>query len=72
VRIAYVRKAGTAHVYNQWSNGTKTWIPDGHVMGVLTFIDPSAKVTDLPNDSWMRAAGPIVGPMPPGVDAWGC
>lgn len=66
-----VRMAGTPAVYQQHANGTKTWVPDTDVLAVLRFIDPAATITDLPNAAWIAAAGPIVGPIPPGVDGFG-
>lgn len=78
MRVAYVKHHRHPAIYSQWSNGTTTWIPDPATLDVHAFVEgiPTAellaRVVTLPNDQWRRAAGPIVGPIPPGVDGWGC
>lgn len=57
-------------VYAQYSGGYKTWIPDGHTLGVYEFVS-GKKVQDMPDNNWMRATGPILGPVPSGVNEWG-
>jgi hypothetical protein len=58
-------------VFDHYDNGTKVWVTAGamNVKKALGF-DPNS-VVELPNADWMQATGPIVGPIPPGVDAWG-
>lgn len=71
-RLGYIKHKGHPAVYEQWSNGTKTWVRDEATMDVHEFFNGgNIKPIDMPNDAWMRAAGPIIGPLPAGVDGWG-
>lgn len=78
VFVAFIKHAAHNAVYKQWSNGTKTWVRDEGTFTVEAFLRGKtvpqlyAEVRTMPNDSWMQASGPIVGPTPPGVDPWGC
>ena len=77
VLVGYVRLKGTPAVYRQFSDGTKKWVKNQDELSVYAFIEGKtldqmrASINDLPNAAWIQAAGVIVGPIPPGVDAWG-
>ncbi len=70
---ARVKIANKGFWFAQWNNGTKTWIPDPETLAVHKALWPNVPETEYRADQkdWMRAAGPIVGPIPPGVDGWG-
>lgn len=78
VLVGFIKHASHNAVYKQWSNGTKTWVRDPGTFEVEAFLRGKsvaqlyADVKTMPNNSWMQAAGPIVGPVPAGVDGWGC
>jgi hypothetical protein len=78
VFIGYVKHSNHNAVYRQFSNGTKTWVTDPNELEVYAFLSGKSvddlytqDVKTMPNDSWMKATGVIVGPLPPGVDAYG-
>jgi hypothetical protein len=71
--LGYLKHATHDAIYQQFSNGTKTWVKDPGTMEVHKFLNgDKVDVQIMPNNSWMRASGVIVGPRPDGVDAWGC
>ena len=50
----------------------KTWIPDPATLNVYKFLTKQdVEVISAKHPEWMRASGPIVGPIPAGVDGWG-
>jgi hypothetical protein len=72
VRINTVRMKNRIEVYDQWDNGTKTWVTAGAMnVKVALGFNKDTDIVELPNTDWMQATGPIVGPIPAGVDAWG-
>lgn len=72
VTVGYVKHPGHAAVYRQFSNGTKTWVTDGNELAVYNFLNGGpVKINTMPNNSWMKATGVIVGPVPAGVDVYG-
>lgn len=73
VMIGLVRHPKNPAVYIQYSNGTKRWVKDEAELGVYNFLGvDTADVKVMPNNAWMQATGVIVGPVPAGVDGWGC
>lgn len=70
VIVNLVKHKDHVAVYAQYSGGYKTWIPDGNVLNVYQFIS-GMKPQTMPDNAWMTATGPIVGPVPAGVDEWG-
>lgn len=72
VIVGYVKHKNHGAVYRQFSNGTKIWVTDPDELNVHNFVNGEAvKIVAMPNDAWMRATGPIVGEIPPGVDRRG-
>lgn len=74
VMIGFCKHKDHPAVYAQWSNGTKTWVPDPGVYTVMKAIhgvpDRNGFMMNA-DDNWIAAAGVIVGPVPNGVDGFG-
>lgn len=67
-----IRFSSSPAVYAQHLGGYKTWIPDPATLNVYRFLTKrDVEVIDAKYPEWMRASGPIVGPVPGGVDGWG-
>ena len=65
-----IQHQGDDAIYAQFSNGTKTWVPDLETLQVFNALGHTA-VAVMPDAAWMKATGPIVGPIPTGRDGWG-
>jgi hypothetical protein len=69
--VNLVQEKGQPAVYAQYSNGTKTWVPNQATLNLIKGLNPGMDVTVMPNDEWMIATGVVVGPLAPGTDGWG-
>ena len=69
--VNLVREKGGPFWFQQWSNGTKTWIADPATLTLIQELNPGIGMVELPNDAWMNATGVVVGPKPPDTDGWG-
>lgn len=70
VFLKLIRLDGAPAVYAQYSGGYKTWIPDEATLGVFASLSGRG-VEVVSSRPLFRSTGPILGPVPPGVDAWG-
>ena len=63
------------HLYVVWATGYKTWLRDPGTRDAFFALRElggrKTPVVDVADQSTMRALGPIVGPVPVGVDGWG-
>lgn len=67
-----IRLDGQAAVFACYSGGYKTWVPDMETYRLLEAISGrAAEVITFAPEATMKATGPIMGPIPPGCDAWG-
>ncbi len=67
--IALIKIPGDNRVWAQWQ-GFKTWVPDPQTLDFLRFVY-GEQVQEV-NITVFKAAGPVVGPMPPEPrDGWG-
>jgi hypothetical protein len=71
----WMLKNGNGAVYALYSNGTKLWMKDPPMLSnhqlLTTLNGGNTKINVQDSPDMFRAFGPIVGPIPPGVDAWG-
>ncbi len=73
--VGFFRFEPRAEVYAVHSNGTKTWVPDSDALSAAQALASLAHIDPMPQPiasaALMRALGPIIGPVPTGVDPWG-
>lgn len=72
VLVNLIRLDGSLPVYAQYSGGYKTWIPDESTLAALRMLTGKEPVVISAQHRglWM-ATGPILGPVPAGVNSWG-
>ena len=72
--IGFFHLTGRSEIFAAYRNGTKTWIPYIETLAAaqeLAGFQVNATLKELPSAPAMRALGPILGPVPAGVDPWG-
>jgi len=72
VLVNLIRLEGTPAVYAQYSGGYKCWVPDEATLGAHVMISGlTVTVIAKKHLGLWKSSGPILGPVPAGVDAWG-
>jgi hypothetical protein len=67
-----VRLDGTLAVYATYSGGYKTWVSDNDTLAAFkSLTGKDVEVVPAGFRGLWKATGPILGPVPAGVDSWG-